>query len=272
MPVSRYWQCRIIAFEFGLIKFLSHLCHAIARLIGYAPADMVTGDQEGAGATFLQILSADSQAVKEFASIMVTYLSTGCVLYGVGTGNDRSLYERALRLRVSTERWCMGHEYGHLLKGHLGEHRVVHIPECRSYEEASTSYDQELDADTFGITFAMAGTASQLDPERSGGYVGAEIFCLMDLLINRSIAIIQGRPPGEWTSKTHPRPENRIRYMRERLQLILGAAGRTGDLTPALEFADKATAALWALQAGWETMLQTQLLGRIELAPQFANR
>jgi hypothetical protein len=265
-------DCFIIAFEFGLVKFFSHLCYSIARLVKNMPPEVSFHADDPTPDTCHRILRADPQALDGFLPIMKSFLATGGIIYSRGVSKDPELYDLAMAFRVSTELWCLGHEYSHLWKGHLGQRRTVQTPAHGAYEEVASNHNQEHEADGLGLTPCLALSKLYFPQVPYGSYVGGEIFCLTDLMINRSICLIQHQSPEVWSSDTHPNPRDRIRYMRERLVLVLSEAFQQQAIKPALEFANKVRYAFLALQYGWEEVLQEKLLGQLVLAPQFANR
>lgn len=163
-------------------------------------------------------LDADPTAVLRFAETVVAY-----VMYGRPTAApsyilDRVEYQRlASTFRDSLELFVVGHEYAHVLAGHVGAGgRPARGLSAGSLAVTEVDYGwlQEFEAD---ITGARLGAAAMQRSDQVGpgfAFSGSEIyFCAMDVM-DRAVSLLQFGDESARRLGTHPPSDLRREMLR----------------------------------------------------------
>jgi hypothetical protein len=122
-------------------------------------------------------ISENSQIVDRFQDLMKSYL-----IGGKSSAAERYILEDlyntpALILRRSMELFIMGHEYSHILAGHL-DHRQI-VPRSlveHQVNEIKYLWEQEHQADILGSSLAILAMKRYEKVDFAFSYWGADIF------------------------------------------------------------------------------------------------
>jgi hypothetical protein len=97
-----------------------------------------------------------------FADILITYATTGSLATAGYHKMPPGYFNLANMLRKSLEYFVLGHEYAHIILGHLEAARVqkgiLAVPDA---EVIAWSWQQELDADWLGMVLSVGASMSE---------------------------------------------------------------------------------------------------------------
>jgi hypothetical protein len=121
------------------------------------------------------------------------------------------------------ELFVMGHEYGHVLAGHLpNKSTIIQGLADRPRELLANIWGQELQADTIGLDLVfMASALRGTNGELGKAFAGADLFFSIIDIVERSIGILRTGDENQRPIPSHPpivnRREHLRNYARERL-------------------------------------------------------
>jgi hypothetical protein len=141
--------------------------------------------------------------------------------------------------RDAMEYFILGHEYGHARLGHL-DSRLVALIHRDGYDELPASWQQEFEADHFGLVVTMSCLSKQgFAPSLS--YAGIEAFFCGLELIERTLAQFRGEEFSDQGTSTHPPAQLRRAALRKGLEHLVdseennSAIGLAGILEKVLD-------------------------------------
>jgi hypothetical protein len=123
----------------------------------------------------------------------------------------------AQMLRDSVQLFALGHEYGHILKGHLGQQRPaagLGGPREADPEELAWSNQEEVEADAQGLSLSVAAGQSR-GHDLPIGFLGADFYFTMTHVLERAISVLRhGHENVSADATTHPPPVLRRMILR----------------------------------------------------------
>ena len=113
-------------------------------------------------------------------------------------------------------RFIIGHEYGHVIKGHLNERmkRTIKIKD-ENLDVITLNWEQEYEADEFGMFLNIACTKegeNLIIP-----IISAQLFFSVIDIIEKSISILQTGTIINRKSESHPPPGLRVKKIEGRI-------------------------------------------------------
>ncbi|MFC7640158.1 hypothetical protein ACFQX6_03275 [Streptosporangium lutulentum] len=231
----------LVLFEDEMLLFASKLSKAVAWAIPCGPSDangMMTFEWGMPPVT--ERIEARPEVAEQFADIVITYAVTG----GVGQAAHHMVPPGYLNLasmmRDSLEYFVLGHEYSHILLGHLdiAESRKGVLPASEA-EVLAYSWRQELDADWFGMVLSINALIDHEDQDIPFGFIGISLFFDALDVMDRAVALLQTGDENARQLGSHPPSDLRKRYLRDFLpQMAGGDPELSEDVRTALELAD----------------------------------
>lgn len=145
----------------------------------------------------------------------------------------------------SMEIFIMGHEFGHIIAGHLLDKKVfTHLTPSQRVEEILYSHNSEKEADIHGFTLLLHCMKQFYGFELNRSYRGTELFFISNEVMDKGIMILRtGNPyiPKDiMAMESHPPPSERIVNLRELVKQQFGEP----ELAPSLMI-DKIMRVLW---------------------------
>jgi hypothetical protein len=140
------------------------------------------------------------ESTRRFGELVRAYLETGIPAMAPYSLSDPVRTMWAAMLCHSVELFALGHEYGHILRGHLGERRPAAWlggPSLSDPEEVAYSNQEEVEADAEGISLAIAavqiseGRVRKINDPVGLGFLGADFYFTMTYLIERAIHVLR---------------------------------------------------------------------------------
>jgi hypothetical protein len=245
----------IVLFESQLFMFTHLTAQAVAEVVPYVEQEDGSVIYSTNAAAVEERIEHHPEATRRFGEVIRAYLET--LQPGFAAQFDQSAIRGtfAAALSDSAEMFVLGHEYGHVLKGHLGQRNPVsRFSETGStraeVEEIRYSQRQELEADIEGLQLMLPPQQVRWGVPLS--YASVDFFfTMMDVfdqaisvlrhgedLINAAVleqALSQLRGDGDGNTRTtHPAPVVRREFLRH----VFGkSAARDARVSNALEMA-----------------------------------
>lgn len=185
-------------------------------------------------------VEADPEVAARFAEIVVSYAVKGTVdlhehLVPPGYFNLAGL------LCTSLEYFVPGHEYAHILLGHLdtGPTRKGVLPAAEA-EARAYSWQEELDADWLGSILSINANIEHEHVDMDFGFWGIGLFFDALDVMDRAVALLQTGDENARQIGSHPPSELRKQRLRDFLPEMDGPAN-AGRAQKALILADVQT-------------------------------
>jgi hypothetical protein len=189
----------IVVFHHGLFAFVNLLAKVVAAAI---PSD---GSTEPATFRYEieeidERMRHDSVILERFTDALTSYLLDG-------RPRTRGQYVLAQPNRTwcdilvqSAELFALGHEYSHIIRGHLDQ--VETFPGS-PLAEIPLSHAQEFEADQLGAILATAAMRKRRY-DFTFGYCGTDFFCTAMDIVMRALSVLQNGTEDIYQSETHP--------------------------------------------------------------------
>jgi hypothetical protein len=129
-------------------------------------------------------------------------------------------------LRESMMLFVMGHEYGHIIEGHLSDSHVTCVNENDRAQKVLQNWRREFDADAKGLEL-MAAAMNTEGYDIANSYWGADFFFSCMDVVEQSISILRIGEVNKYSSASDSHPTAWMR--REKLRGVV-----TSSLPPDL--------------------------------------
>jgi hypothetical protein len=215
VPKSSY---RIILFENGLFGFANLVCKAVARAFPLNPEDGGEIEFSTSNEDWEKELSEHPEICERFLDVLMAYLIYGDPHRAKSYLPDRKYDVLTSILRDSMELFILGHEYGHIVSGHLEQENTQKAkPLADDVSEIPTDWQQEFEADVRGLELMLAVMMNK-GYDLALSFWGADLFFGCIDLVERSLSILREGTVTENLSDTHPPTLLRRELLREVLR------------------------------------------------------
>jgi hypothetical protein len=240
----------LVVFETDLVVFAIALSKAIAR------AMYIGRGQDGKPAIFFK--SSDlREIVRHDETIFLRFIETVVAYLVLGTPSAAPMYEPDLKsdfiakhLSDSMQLFIMGHEYAHIMLGHLNSRKVKAPLGGLEIDKIERDWKQEFDADGWGLVLMLhAMQAKGMDLALS--YWGADFFFSCYEIIERGLSLLSTGSESQQLDSSHPPASERRKLLREGIAQLPDAA-------LALELAIKLQVLVEAIWKGVSGVLQAE--------------
>lgn len=143
-------------------------------------------------------ITQQPEKARRFGELVRAYLETGIPTMAPQSFLDPVQTIWAAMLCHSVELFALGHEYGHILLGHLGERRPAAWlggPSLSEAEELAYSNQEEVEADAKGISLSTAavqiGEKGKISNPVGLGFLGADFYFTMTYVLERAIYLLR---------------------------------------------------------------------------------
>jgi Zn-dependent protease with chaperone function len=210
----------LVVFESELFNFALLLSKAVIVAL-----PLVTGEDghlelSTNNADVEKHIAENPEAVDRFREVLFAYLFEGRPGAAPPYIPDPPYSDLASYLRDSLELFVMGHEYGHIIAGHVSAKQLTSttIGGVR-IDEYRRSWEEELVADSIGAALLLPAMTKRVQ-DLSLCYWGADFFFSCDEIIKRSLSIvITGEEKDEFqVSSSHPPSASRRQALRDTLK------------------------------------------------------
>jgi hypothetical protein len=218
----------LVLFESQLFTF----CLLMSKAITGA---LLTEEKEGKFFKFStdeehwKSMIASRPVIRErFYEVLVAYLVTGRPANAKPYFVPKNHEVIVSSLLTPMELFILGHEYGHVIGGHL-EHSQLAKRMISSIEVDLTlqNWEQEFQADALGLQLALSASIKE-GYDIGLSYWGADFFFKCVQLVERGLAILTDNTVGG--SDTHPPSSERQKALRRSLSERLGEQQARGPL------------------------------------------
>ncbi|MFF6954694.1 hypothetical protein ACFZAD_39600 [Streptomyces iakyrus] len=157
MRVPGRFGAHLVLVEDQMLVFSSKLSKALAWAIPHGPADAEgMTDLQWSVAEARRRIEAVPEVTDRFADLVIAYAVTG----NIGNAGRHllppGLFNFASMLRDSLEYFVLGHEYAHILIGHLDTTAVRKgVLPAGEAEVLAYSWEQEFEADLLGMVLSL---------------------------------------------------------------------------------------------------------------------
>ncbi|EGG42071.1 Hypothetical protein Nlim_1086 [Candidatus Nitrosarchaeum limnium SFB1] len=213
----------LIIFEQELFTFCQLICKIMAQCFNIM---MNLKNVE----EFIEIIEKEG-ILKRFQELILAFLIHGDPGLAPRYLLDPRYDEIVALFRDPLEIFILGHEYSHLLIGHVGHIENQEVPfDKDGIKVMLYEHNQEFEADFVGLYLCL-GALKAKRSDISLGYCGIELFFHCDHIIELGLCILKtgnedlywNRDPTDFLSSTHPPPFIRKDRLREIMELEFGA-------------------------------------------------
>jgi hypothetical protein len=201
-----------------MMSFAHQLSRAVTWAIPHGPPDadgMFTFNMSVRDVT--ERIETNPEVVGRFADIVVTYASTGN-LRQVDYLAVTPIYARlGGMLRTSLEYFIMGHEYAHILLGHLDTAAVSKgvLPGATEFESLVYSWAHEFNADLLGMMLSINAEIERNSGSIDTCFAGISLFFDALDVMDRAVALLQTGDENARQLGSHPPSELRKQRLRD---------------------------------------------------------
>ncbi|WP_298462592.1 hypothetical protein [uncultured Cellulomonas sp.] len=194
----------LIVFDHQMFLFALLLSKAVARAF---PVD------SGPGGIRISMSQDDIRArvdsepsvLERFADVVHAYAVWG------QPGQARQYHAEPLyvniadSIRVSMEAFALGHEYGHVIAGHLrSAGRVARMLPNEQVQEVDYDWQQEYEADHLGVALSMTALHRDRRYDLTQSFWGADLFFSAMDIMDRAVSLLRYGDENAQTLGSHP--------------------------------------------------------------------
>ena len=226
----------LVLIEDQMPLFSWKLSTAVAWAIPRGPADANgMSDYEFSLRAVTERVEADPQVAARFAEVVVSYAVMGTVVArrtqdadAVDQVGDHLVppgyFNLAQLLCTSLEYFVLGHEYAHILLGHLetGATRRGVLPAAEA-EALVCSWQEELAADWLGSVLSINANIEHEHVDMDFGFLGISLFFDALDVMDRAVALLQTGDENARQLGSHPPSELRKQRLRDFLPALGGS-------------------------------------------------
>jgi hypothetical protein len=221
----------IIAFDAGLFTF-AHVCSKIVvEALPRDKGDGIRGGVDEVGFSFdldeieARLVTKGPELRDRFFDLAAAYVTTGDIREAEPFGVESSSHTMVAALREACEYFILGHEYGHILAGHLCADSVAlrALPDHEA-SEALMAMEQEHEADEQGFVLAFNSLVGEGCPPPVA-LAGPELFfgCTEQLRRICSVLATGSEEERQLRAYTHPPPHLRRRRIHDFIRANVSA-------------------------------------------------
>lgn len=215
----------IVVFERGMFAFALLLSKALVQALPHeaTPRGILFSTDS---TDVLRTISSNPELVARFAEAVTAY-----AIYGdPGRARQYSLTEQyhvttSSIIRDSLELFVLGHEYSHIIGGHLtsAERRLRLLPAMETEaDEIVYDWNQEYEADLIGMTLSLAAMRRRRKMDLALSFWGIDLFFSGMDVMDRAVSLLRFGEETRIQLGSHPpNPERRSR-LRQALVALFG--------------------------------------------------
>ncbi len=214
----------VVAIEDQLFPFALLFSKAVALAIPVINSTTEGGFDFHIGMTQVRgHLKENPEAVQRFQEVILAYILDGKPGKAPRYTPPSHVISLASPMIMGLELFVLGHEYGHIMAGHLADGaapRRLRGTEDVDVTEISWSWQQELDADAVGWTLSMAAMIHQ-GSEPPATQAGIELFFSACEILEKALSVLTtGEVDRVRRPTSHPHPRLRRDTLRESISNI----------------------------------------------------
>ncbi|MEV6632070.1 hypothetical protein AB0M54_15100 [Actinoplanes sp. NPDC051470] len=209
----------LVLLENELLTFANLICKAIVLA---CPATEAEDGWFGFSTEAPAHLDEDDTAVVRFTETLLAYLVDGrpaaAPQYLLGSWRQQIVTSL---LRDAVELFVVGHEYGHIIGGHLGSARLRSagvVP----VEQVDYAWQQEYEADYIGVHLGVLAMREKIEVDADYAFCGFEIFFSALDIMDRAASLLQFGDESARRLGSHPPSFDRRATLRDSAVRLVG--------------------------------------------------
>ncbi|WP_436982890.1 hypothetical protein [Streptomyces sp. enrichment culture] len=205
----------LVLFESEFSGFAYLASKAVAELLPYRRTPDGGAAIELEPAKVRERLVRHPESARRFGELVTAYLETGVPYNAPQYLQEPVRNTWAGVLCEAVQLFALGHEYGHILRGHLGQQRPAAWlggPELAEPEEVAWSNQEEVEADGEGLSLSIAAMQS-MGYDLPVGFLGADFFFTMTHVLERAINVLRHGRENVSTGANATHPPSVLRRM-----------------------------------------------------------
>ncbi len=112
----------------------------------------------------------------------------------------------------------MGHEYAHILSGHLSKNqKSMSLPGIQNFQEKVYDWEQKLEADRLGMELMLQAMLKHVD-DLALRFWGVDFFFSCLEIVERGISVLRTGNENNIRVGSHPPPQMRREFLRTSLR------------------------------------------------------
>lgn len=223
----------LVLFESGMFVFTLLLSKAFTRAMPPEGVREVRLLYSMVDEDWQRSLAENPEIVRRFQEVICAYLFTGTPYNAPQYLAEEPYGTLAEWLHLPTTLFVMGHEYGHIIRGHSGTDQDSAPPTQNDKDESgkdeseekaqlvahvTRKWQQEFEADVQGLELMRHATAKQ-DYSLALSYWGAEFFLICNQIVENSISVMRTGEESDPVQASDTHPPAWVR--RDRLRQVL---------------------------------------------------
>ncbi len=220
----------LVVFESELFTFCYLVCKAIAQTISYKSLkdSFVFSTKQR---DMNEMITRNKKITERFQEVIVGYLAYGRPSVARPYLLEEPYFTTAMMILRSMELFILGHEYAHILNGHLKKSNMVAATVGgQEINEVSWSWEQELAADRWGLQLMLVAIRLKWGFDAALSYWGADFFFTCFDILERGKSILRtGKEDWYWSggkkheaARSHPPAKVRQDQIRQEIRKQFG--------------------------------------------------
>jgi hypothetical protein len=210
----------LIIFEWQLFLFALLLSKAVARALPLRQTEDEGFSFSAQKDDIAQRIDSDKSVVYRFADVLLAYAATGQPSRAQPYLPEVHYGRLAEVLRRSMELFVMGHEYAHIILGHLSTAQSTET-KLSEAEMLEYSWGQEYEADLMGSSLMMRVMARD-GMDASLSYWGCDFFFSAIDVMDKAVSVLNGEEETAMKLGSHPPTKERREMLRQLLPEMIG--------------------------------------------------
>jgi hypothetical protein len=210
----------LIVFEWQLFLFALLLSKAVARALPLRQTEDEGFSFSAQKDDIAQRIDSDKSVVYRFADVLLAYAATGEPSRARPYLPEVHYGRLADVLRRSMELFVMGHEYAHIILGHLSSAQSTETTLSEA-EMLEYSWVQEYQADMMGSSL-MIRAMLRGGMDASMSYWGCDFFFSAIDVMDKAVSVLKGEEETAVKLGSHPPTKERREMLRRVLPEIIG--------------------------------------------------
>jgi len=222
MLVPAHSGAYLVLFEDQMALFVFTLSNAVAWAIPHGPADANGRMEFKIGVRDVtERIEANPEVAGRFANIIITYADTGSLAQAGLHLMPPGYFRLSSQLQIALVYFVLGHEYAHILLGHLDTARKGVLPATEA-EALEYSWQQELSADRMGMVLSINACIEHNSMDIYNGFLGIGLYFDALDVMDRAVSLLQTGDENARQLGSHPPSDLRKQRLRDFLPQLGG--------------------------------------------------
>jgi hypothetical protein len=177
-------------------------------------------------------IEQDREVLQRFLEVLLAYVVHGAPAAAPQYFPPEPYQSFAAILRDSMELFVLGHEYGHIIEGHLGmTTKSAALLGDQEVDRVTYSWQQELEADKWGLQLMIPAMQRSRQVDLGLSFWGADFFFSSVDVVRKAIAVLRTGREETVSLESHPPPDVRREVVRRVLASSLPDDAANGAIS-----------------------------------------